>query len=203
MLAEDLNLAPVLTFWNDVQPDEAKAPARDSLVMVEPDRAFHLIAYEQEPSGLGGTAALYFNLRSPIPYGENMVAGLLRAKEQGAWTEIEKPYVWDAPALLATDLVDSIQFAPNLFSWWMKDDFASCRELNWGDPGISKRILGSAAMAFGYRIFTTGCWTAAFEFPLLTERRVESTSVCRSVSATTGFTFIGAAGFPTIDGGAN
>ena len=30
-LAEDLNLAPVLTFWNDVQPDEAKAPARDSL----------------------------------------------------------------------------------------------------------------------------------------------------------------------------
>ena len=134
MLAEDLNLAPVLTFWNDVQPDEAKAPARDSLVRVEPDRAFHLIAYEQEPPGLGGTAALYFNLCSPIPYGENMVAGLLRAKEQGAWAEIEKPYVWDAPALLATDLVDSIQFAPNLFSWWMKDDFASCRELNWGRP---------------------------------------------------------------------
>jgi len=118
--AEDLNLAPVLTHWNDshaaVQPPylvegmEEGPPPRP--------RCFHTLAQEDERAG---GAILLFQLTQPIllpgvtrhcPSG---FAYHQRALEQRAWVEVEKPFWWEAPVHVALGRVDSLGIVCNHF----------------------------------------------------------------------------------------
>ena len=64
MLAEDLHVAPVITWWNKRNLwDDRKLPEK-LLVKFDSNRFYHLMAGEDER---GGGALLYFNLEHPLP----------------------------------------------------------------------------------------------------------------------------------------
>ena len=65
MRAEDLHVAPVITWWNNRNLwANARAPAREPLVRFDGNRFYHLMAGEDEREG---GALLYFNLRGRWP----------------------------------------------------------------------------------------------------------------------------------------
>ncbi len=117
MRAEDLNIAQVITWWNQTNPWTDELPKRP-LLLVDGDRYYHVMAGEDER---GGGALLYFHLDEPIDITKARrevpsSLSFLRAARQASpklWVDIEKPFWWDVPAWLATGQVDSIGIANN------------------------------------------------------------------------------------------
>jgi hypothetical protein len=126
MQAEDLHVAPVITWWHNRKmnrnlwegPDAAPRPD-DPLVRFDGDRYYHVMGGEDERAG---GALLYFNLRRPLdlagaqyeyPSPMVFVAEARRVGERGVWIDIEKPFWWDVPVWLASGQVDSIGLANN------------------------------------------------------------------------------------------
>ena len=116
MRAEDLHLAPVITWWNEKSVWGSRPVPAEPVVAVGSDRCYHLLAGEDER---GGGAFMFFNLRAPIDISgsEREYPSAMRfaeqARQRGAWIELEKPYWWDGPVALACGLVDSIGLANN------------------------------------------------------------------------------------------
>ena len=132
MLAEDLHIAPVITWWNDKNlwtdkrpaPKKANGGRKPSVVSLEnplvefgEQRFYHLLAGEDEREG---GALLYFNLPEPLPIAGSKrehpspVDFLQQAKEHaGVHVDVEKPFWWDVPVWVATRQVDSIGIAHN------------------------------------------------------------------------------------------
>jgi hypothetical protein len=130
MQAEDLHVAPVITWWHNrkiyrnLWDDPGKAGARlelpaDPLVRFDGDRYYHVLAGEDER---GGGALLYFNLTRPLdlagaeleyPSPLTFVAEARRRAGASVWVDVEKPFWWDVPAWLASGQVDSIGLANN------------------------------------------------------------------------------------------
>lgn len=123
--AEDLHIAPVITWWNSRGPwANAPLPAQP-LVRFDGDRFYHLLAGEDER---GGGALLYFGLDRPLPLDgarrefPSSTTFLRQARQVGSaggadqvpvWVEIEKPFWWDTPVWLASGAVDSVGIAHN------------------------------------------------------------------------------------------
>jgi len=113
MLADDLHVAPVVTWWDDQDDWHGKPPREGLLVRFDRDRFYHLMAGAHDRAG--GTF-LYFNLPAPLKldaasreYPPPPVY-LDRAREHaGAWVDLTRPFWWDLPMLVAHDQVDSIQ----------------------------------------------------------------------------------------------
>jgi hypothetical protein len=63
MQAEDLHVAPVITWWNDQNPWRNRPPPTNPLVRFDGDRFYHLMGGEDERAG---GALLYFNLSQPL-----------------------------------------------------------------------------------------------------------------------------------------
>jgi hypothetical protein len=117
MLAEDLHVAPVITWWNDRNEYKGKSPPEKLLHKLGEDRYYHLMGGEDER---GGGALLYFQLEKPLE-----IAGAMREypspvkfleeakKSPGVHVDLEKPFWWDAPTWIATGKVDSIGLAHN------------------------------------------------------------------------------------------
>lgn len=117
MLAEDLHVGPVITWWNDKNEWKDRKPPDPLLVRFDKDRFCHVMAGEDER---GGGALLYFNLRNPLP-----IAGsdqehpspcdflLAAGKEDGVHVDIEKPFWWDMPIWIASKMADSIGLCNN------------------------------------------------------------------------------------------
>ncbi|PYM13220.1 MAG: hypothetical protein DME18_09515 [Verrucomicrobia bacterium] len=117
MQAEDLHVAPVITWWNNRNTWTERAPPANPLVRFDGDRFYHLMGGEDERAG---GALLYFNLGRPLD-----IAGADREYPSpmkflaevrlhtGAWVDIEKPFWYDAPVWLASGMVDSIGIAHN------------------------------------------------------------------------------------------
>lgn len=117
MHAEDLHVAPVITWWNDRQlfPD-GKLPEQ-SVVRFDGNRYYETLAGEDEREG---GALLYFGLREPLPlagsqreYPPPMTFLLQARQQQGVHVDVEKPFWWDVPVWLASGLVDSIGLLNN------------------------------------------------------------------------------------------
>jgi hypothetical protein len=120
--AEDLHIAPVITWWNQrsLWKDMATPAAAEALRRVDGDRFFNLLAGEDER---GGGALLFFNLHQPLDLPEGGRAHpeypssskFLQAakREPGAWVDVEKPFWLDAPMWFASGLVDSVGIAHN------------------------------------------------------------------------------------------
>jgi hypothetical protein len=117
MRAEDLHVAPVITWWNNQNPWRNQPLPAQPLVRFDGDRFYHLLGGEDER---GGGALLYYNLNKPLNLAgakrewPSPMKFLAQAREQpGAWVDVEKPFWYDVPVWVASGLVDSIGIAHN------------------------------------------------------------------------------------------
>ena len=148
MQAEDLHVAPVITWWHNRKMNrnlwegtDAEPLPVDPLVRFDGDRYYHVLAGEDERNG---GALLYFNLRRPLdlagaeleyPSPMTFVAEARRQAGAGAWIDVEKPFWWDVPVWLASGQVDSMGLANNHMNRsGMYADEA------WGRPRDAKRL---------------------------------------------------------------
>ncbi|HKA06185.1 MAG TPA: CehA/McbA family metallohydrolase [Gemmataceae bacterium] len=157
MRAEDLHIAPVITWWNNRNEWAKKDPPVNPLVKFDGNRYYHVMAGEDEREG---GALLYFHLDKPLA-----ITGASREfpspmkfveearKHKGVWIDMEKPFWWDVPAWVASGQVDSIGIANNHM----------CRDRMyeneaWGKPRIVDRL--PAPLGNGY-------WTQEIYYRLL------------------------------------
>jgi hypothetical protein len=124
MRAEDLHIAPVITWWNGRGPWSSNPPPAEPVVRFDQDRFHFALAGEDER---GGGALLYFGLHAPLPLDgaarefPPSAHFLSMAKsapppppgEGLVWADIEKPFWWDTPIWLASGLADSVGIAHN------------------------------------------------------------------------------------------
>lgn len=117
MAAEDLHVAPVITWWNNQNRWRDQPLPAPPLLEFESGRFAHLLAGEDER---GGGALLFFHLPVPLalagsgrefPSPMKFIAEARR--HPGAWIDIEKPFWWDAPVWIASGQADSIGLANN------------------------------------------------------------------------------------------
>ncbi|MCA9119090.1 MAG: CehA/McbA family metallohydrolase [Planctomycetaceae bacterium] len=117
MRAEDLHIAPIITWWNQ-KNDWAEAELPESpLVPFDGNRFYHLMGGEDEREG---GALMYFNLDRPLPIQDanheypSPLKFLEMAREHAsAHVDIEKPFWWDMPTWVASGKIDSIGLANN------------------------------------------------------------------------------------------
>jgi hypothetical protein len=115
MRAEDLHVAPFITWWNR-QNLWSNSPPGGPLRQFDGNRFVHLLGGEDEREG---GALLYFNLKEPLAitgatrHFPSSLVYAREARERGAWIDIEKPFWWDVPLWLASGLCDSIGIANN------------------------------------------------------------------------------------------
>ena len=118
MQAEDLHIAPVITWWNKQNPWKERELPERLLERAGENRFYHILAGEDER---GGGALLYFHLPQPL---EITAAGrehpsslayleMARRANPHVWVDIEKPFWWDVPAWAVSGQVDSIGIANN------------------------------------------------------------------------------------------
>ena len=116
MRAEDLHVAPVITWWNNQNLWATRSVPAPLLVQFDGDRYHHVMAGEDEREG---GALLYFQLPMPLAITgagreyPSPMKFLAEARESAAWVDIEKPFWWDVPVWLASGQVDSIGLANN------------------------------------------------------------------------------------------
>ncbi|MGE0758378.1 MAG: CehA/McbA family metallohydrolase [Pirellulaceae bacterium] len=117
MRAEDLHIAPVITWWNNQDLWETQPRPEELLIATDDQRFYQLLAGEDEREG---GALLYFNLDQPLairgltreyPSGAQFLAEARRSR--AAHIDIEKPFWWDMPMWIATGQADSIGLANN------------------------------------------------------------------------------------------
>lgn len=115
--AEDLHVAPVITWWNNANPWTKDPLPAEPLRRFDGDRFLHVLGGEDER---GGGALLYFGLKEPLKIAgarrehPSPMKFLAEAKQRaGVWVDVEKPFWWDAPVWLASGLVDSVGIAHN------------------------------------------------------------------------------------------
>ena len=117
MMAEDLHIAPVITWWNKKNLWTERALPKTAWHRFADDHFYHLLAGEDERAG---GALLYFNLPKPIEITAaekefpSSATFLMAAKgQQGAHVDIEKPFWWDMPMWIASGQVHSIGICHN------------------------------------------------------------------------------------------
>ena len=120
MRAEDLHVAPVITWWNDRNLWNDREMPEKPLLRFDGNRYAHVMAGEDER---GGGALIYLNLGRPLKiagssreYPSSMNFFHEARQHPGAWIDIEKPFWWDVPIWLASGRIDSIGLANNHMS---------------------------------------------------------------------------------------
>jgi hypothetical protein len=139
MRAEDLHVAPVITWWNKQNLwAKQKLPA-DPLVRFDRNRFYHVMAGEDEREG---GALLYFNLAKPLAIADSSREYPSPMKfvhdarlDADVWIDIEKPFWWDVALWLASGQMNSIGLANNHM----------CRDRMyeseaWGKPRLVERL---------------------------------------------------------------
>jgi hypothetical protein len=138
MRAEDLHVAPVITWWNANSEWRSRALPADPLVQFDGNRFYHQMGGEDERAG---GALLFFNLAQPLKISgaereyPSPMKFLGQAHQEGAWVDIEKPFWYDAPVWLASGMADSIGIAHN----HMQRDGVMSNEA-WGRARDKKRF---------------------------------------------------------------
>jgi len=118
ILAEDLNVAPNITVWNDwkYSDKDVKLVPRNRIIQADKLHATSILTQEDERQG---SALIMFNLDSPIELGlrsDWYPAGFAYcriAHEMGYMVDQEKPFWWEAPVNIALGGVDTIGIMNN------------------------------------------------------------------------------------------
>ncbi|MGI9457264.1 MAG: hypothetical protein ACR2NU_11935, partial [Aeoliella sp.] len=141
MQAEDLDIAPVITWWNRRNLWNGVTVPAQTTRQFDGHRIYTVMAGEDEREG---GALLYFGRRrsldiktshrefpSPMDFVEQA-----RGEDRQVWIDIEKPFWWDVPVWLASGQMNSIGVANN----HMCRDQMLANEA-WGRPRDKKRLL--------------------------------------------------------------
>jgi hypothetical protein len=140
MRAEDLHVAPVITWWNNHNEwGKQKRLPDNPLIRFDDNRYYDVLAGEDEREG---GALLYFNLRQPLAlagsgreYPSPMKFVAEARRQPNVWIDVEKPFWWDVPVWMASGQVDSIGLANNhMCRSRMYESEA------WGKPRDAKRL---------------------------------------------------------------
>src|SRR5262249_38287105 len=117
MQAEDLHVAPVITWWNNNSEWRNRAIPANPLVQFDGDRLYHQMGGEDERAG---GALLFFNLPRPLPitgaereYPSPMKFLAEARRQETAWIDIETRFWYDTPVWGASGMVNSIGIAHN------------------------------------------------------------------------------------------
>ncbi len=140
--AEDLHVAPVITWWNTRNRWRDQSLPPRTLVTVDGNRFFDVMGGEDEREA---GALLFFGLPEPLPlpgsrnafpeHPSTMQFVELARQQDATWIDLEKPFWWDAPVWLASGQVDSIGLANNhMCRSSMYQDEA------WGKPRDAQRL---------------------------------------------------------------
>lgn len=146
MQAEDLHVAPVITWSNKTNRWQDKPLPDPALVKVEGNRFCQLLAGEDEREGGG---LLFFNLPQPLdlagttrefPSGALFLA---EAKKSGAAAHVDadRPFWWDLPMWVATGQLDSIGIC---HSHLLRDGLVEGEA--WGKPHDAERYVDRDAV---------------------------------------------------------
>jgi hypothetical protein len=140
MRAEDLDFAPVITWWNIRNIWKHKPIPAQETRQFDEHRVYTIMAGEDEREG---GALLYFGLQSPLDIATNdrefpspmQFVTEARKRDPSNWIDIEKPFWWDVPVWLASGEMNSIGIANNHM----------CRDRMyeseaWGKPRDEKRL---------------------------------------------------------------
>lgn len=158
MRAEDLDFAPVITWWNRRNAWKDVANPEPTTVQFDGHRIYNVMAGEDEREG---GALLYFGLKRPlditsvdreVPSPMSFVTSA-RDIDPQVWIDIEKPFWWDAPVWIASSQMQSIGIANNHM----------CRSLMyeneaWGRPRDEDRLPAPRGNGF---------WTQEIYYHLL------------------------------------
>jgi len=160
MRAEDLHIAPVITWWNNRNYWANRPLPADSLAQFDGNRFYDVMAGEDERNG---GAFLYFHERAPIDlsrcdkeYPSPLAIGSSSKKSGNNWIDIEKPFWWDVPAAIALGFCSSIGIANNhMCRSSMYENEA------WGKPRDAARLPaprgnGYWSQEIYYEILNTG-----------------------------------------------
>ena len=157
MRAEDLYVAPVITWWNDNSQWRSRAVPANLVVQFDANRFYYQMGGEDER---GGGALLYFNLARPLQisgaereYPSAMKFLAEACQQKGAWVDVEKPFWYDTPVWLASGMVDSIGIAHN----HMQRDAVVPNEA-WGRARDVQRFPGTHG---------NGLWTQEIYYHIL------------------------------------
>jgi hypothetical protein len=138
MRAEELHVAPVITWWNQRNLWAKQKLPDEPLVRFDGNRFYHTMAGEDEREG---GALLYFHLKRPLDITEaarefpSPLAFAEEArKDKGVWIEAEKPFWWDVPVWVAAGQVDSLGLANNHMC---RDKMYETEA--WGKPRVIER----------------------------------------------------------------
>jgi hypothetical protein len=117
MRAEDLHVAPVITWWNRSNIWDGSKLPEERIAEFKDHRFCDVLAGEDERRG---GAFMYFNMQKPIDItaAESEYPCPLRFIEQAKlqpniWIDIEKPFWWDVPVALVYGYGDSIGLLNN------------------------------------------------------------------------------------------
>jgi len=116
ILAEDLNVAPDITVWNQWNEWTEKEIPAERVVEVDRTHAYGILTQEDERRG---GAVLLMNLNSPVDLGKASLfytanfAYCQAAHERGYIVDQEKPFWWEAPVNVALGGVDTIGILNN------------------------------------------------------------------------------------------
>ncbi|MEM7559890.1 MAG: hypothetical protein AAF394_12285, partial [Planctomycetota bacterium] len=156
MQAEDLNLAPAISWWNRPAPNARAADQTE--FRFEENRIYCTQIGEDEREG---GALLFFGLDKPLDLtvtsreSPSPMQFVTKAEQQNrkVWIDIEKPFWWDVPTWLATGSMHSIGIAHNhMHRSGVLDGEA------WGKPRDSKRLAGPHG---------NGLWTQEIYYHIL------------------------------------
>lgn len=117
MQAEDLHIAPDITWWNKKNEWEKLKIPEKTVLQFPGQRYCDQMAGEDER---GGGALLFFRMKQPMQITRadreypSSVTFLNQAKEDPqVWVDAEKPFWWDFPLWLASGKIDSIGVVNN------------------------------------------------------------------------------------------
>ena len=113
--AEDLHIAPVVTWSNASNRWQDRSIPRPLLIQDMDDRYHHLMAGRDERNG---AALLYFGRDAPgvfapptTPAPSTISSLVQMAREPGVHVDMHQPSAWDLPLWIASGKIDSIQLA--------------------------------------------------------------------------------------------
>jgi hypothetical protein len=157
MKAEDLHMAPVITWWNNQNLWTNQTPPSTHLIQFDRNRFYEIMAGEDEREG---GALLFYHLPSPLPligssreFPSPMEFVSQARRHPGVWIDIEKPFWWDVPVWVASRQIDSIGIANNHMC---RDQMYESEA--WGKPRDAARLPAPRGNGF---------WTQEIYYNLL------------------------------------
>jgi len=140
--AEDLNLAVVFTMWNKRNLWDGRLPPADPILRAD---SVHMATLMNAEDERGGGAWMFHNLKQPLQLGVQgrwFPPGIVfveKARAQNPWFDMEKPFWWEVPVMMALAPPDSWGVVNNHF-----DQYGVYDSEAWGRPRNRQEFSASA-----------------------------------------------------------